>query len=391
MKKHKRIVFAGSRAQRPGRGGQIWVFLQYLLGLRRLGWDVLCLDALESESCADPDGRPLSAEALEDSWNVRYFRAVLRDFGLEDSFSLVCDGGTRFIGLPRAEVLERVRGAACLINVMGFLRDEEILAAARRRVFLDIDPGFGQLWRQLGLADVFAGHDDYVTVGQNVGRPGCDVPDCGIDWIASLPPVVLERWPQCPPNPSGPFTSVASWRGAFGPVEYQGRTYGLRVHEFRKFFPLPGRTGEPFEIALDIHPDETPDLQQLRANGWRLVDPASVAGTPQDYQEFIRRSKAEFQVAKNMYVDTHSGWFSERTACYLASGRPALLQDTGLRDRFPGQEGLVFFSDLDEAAEGARRICRDYEKHATAARRIAEEHFDSDKVLTRLLNKLGIS
>jgi hypothetical protein len=147
------IAFAGSRAQRPGRGGQMWVFLQYLLGLRRLGYDVLYLDALESDSYVDEQGR---ACPLEESWAVSYMRQVMAVFELQNSYSLLCDGGKRHIGLSRSEVVDRVRGAECLINVMGFLRDEEILAAARRKVFLDIDPGFGQMWRELGLADIFA-------------------------------------------------------------------------------------------------------------------------------------------------------------------------------------------------------------------------------------------
>ncbi|HEY3395233.1 MAG TPA: hypothetical protein VGK58_21205 [Lacipirellulaceae bacterium] len=382
------IILAGSRAQRPGRGGQFWVFLQYLLGFRRLGYDVLYLDALEPDSYVDE--QRLSCP-LEESWSVRYFRKVMAEFDLHNSYSLLCDGGTRSIGLSRREVIDRVRRASCLINVMGFLRDEEILAAARRRAFLDIDPGFGQMWRELGLADIFTGHDAYVSVGANVGRPECTVPTCGLRWIATVPPVVLEQWPQCAPRDDGKFTSIITWRGIFGPIEYQGTTYGLRVHEFRKFMELPSRTPQAFELALDIHPDETQDLSLLEQNGWRLVDPSTVAGTPHDYQAYIQSSKAEFGVAKNMYVKTRGGWISDRTVCYLASGKPALVQDTGIRELYPAREGLVMFSNMDEAVEGVERICRDYDAHCRAARRVAEEHFDSDKVLSRLLRELDVA
>jgi hypothetical protein len=380
------IIFAGSRAQRPGRGGQMWVFLQYLLGFRRLGWDVLYLDALEPARCVNEEGGRC---ALEDSWNVRYFRDVMKQFGLENHFALACDKGRRFIGLSRQQVLDRVKVSECLINVMGFLKDEEILHAARHKVFLDIDPGFGQMWRALGLSDVFAGHDAYCTVGMNVGRPECAVPTCGIRWITTPPPVVLDQWPHCNTQHAGRFTSVATWRGIYGPVEYQGQTYGLRVHEFRKFVDLPRRTRERFELALDIHPDETRDLAQLRENQWQLVDPAAVVRTPNDYRTYIEQSKAEFGVAKNMYVQTRSGWISDRTVCYLASGRPALVQDTGIRGHFP-DEGLLTFSTVEEAAEGVERIGADYERQARAARRVAQEHFDSDKVLGRLLERLGV-
>jgi hypothetical protein len=381
------IAFAGSRAQRPGRGGQFWVFLQYLLGFRRLGYDVLYVDALEADSFVDEQGL---ACPLEESWAVRYMRQVMSAFELQNSYSLLFDGGARHIGLSRNEVVDRVRGAECLINVMGFLRDKEILAAARRKIFLDIDPGFGQMWRELGLADIFAGHDAYVTVGTNVGRSGCTVPTCDLNWISTLPPVVLDKWPMIAPQEGGQFTSVVTWRGVFGPIEFQGSSYGLRVHEFRKFIELPRRTAQPFELALDIHPSETADLAALTQNGWQLVDPASVTRTPHDYQTYIQASKAEFGVAKNLYVKTRGGWISDRTVCYLASGKPVLIQDTGIRELLPVGEGVLLFSNFDEAADGVEKICRDYDEHCQSARQVAEQYFDSDKVLSRLLMNLGI-
>src|SRR5204862_2031321 len=171
-------------------------------------------------------------------------------------FSLSYDGGKEVVGLPRTAVLEMARRSALLINVMGFLSDPDVLAAVPRRVFLDIDPGFGQMWRELGQADVFAGHDAFVTIGRNIGRPGCDVPTCGLNWIATPPPVVLEHWPVASPSARGAlFTSIVSWRGAFAPVQYRGTTFGLRAHEFRRFVELPRRRAQPFQLALDIHPD----------------------------------------------------------------------------------------------------------------------------------------
>ena len=142
---------------------------------------------------------------------------------------------------------------------MGYLRDEEILGCASRRIFLDIDPGFGQFWNELGLHRPFAGYDTYVTIGLNIGRPDCTVPTCGLDWIVTPQPVVLEWWPPSD-VPGESFTTIASWRGAYGPVEFQGKSYGLRVHQFRRFVDLPGLTGRPFELALAIHSvrDERP-------------------------------------------------------------------------------------------------------------------------------------
>jgi len=246
------------------------------------------------------------------------------------------------------------------------------------------------MWRELGLADIFAGHDAYVTVGSSVSRPDCNVPTCDLNWIPTVPPVVLDEWPMIAPQDGGEFTSVVTWRGIFGPIEFQGSTYGLRVHEFRKFIELPQRTQQSFELALDIHPSETADLAALKCNGWQLVEPETVTRTPHDYQKYIQNSKAEFGVAKSLYVKTHGGWISDRTVCYLASGKPVLIQDTGIRELLPIGEGVLLFSNFEEAAGGVERICRDYAAHCQAARRVAEEHFDSDKVLPRLLMNLGI-
>ena len=385
---HGTIVIAGSVAQKPRHGGHAWVFLQYLLGFRRLGWDVLFLDQLAPASCVDAAGRPC---APEEAPGLGYLRDLLGRFGLGEAFSVVYNRGERFLGRSRREVLERTRGAAFLLNVMGFLDQEEVLAAAPRRVFLDIDPGFGQMWRELGLHDPFRGHDDFVTIGENVGRPGCEVPTCGLTWVTTPQPVVLDYWPVRAGAGDGAFTSVASWRGAYGPLEYRGQTYGLRVHEFRRFAPVPRRSGEKFELALDIHPSEEKDLALLKANGWSLADPKTVAGDPWAYQEYVRGSRAEFMVAKSMYVQTNSGWFSDRSICYLASGRPVVAQDTGLRQLYPAGEGLLTFSTLEEAVEQVGKVARDYGRQARAARALAERCFDSDKVLSRLLGTLGIN
>ncbi len=381
-----RALVAGSLGQRPGAGGHAWVFLQYLLGLRRLGWNVLFVDRLEPEMCFDASG---NLTTVEGSVNLRYLADVMDEFGLADAFAILHDRDDQSLGRSRAEVLHHARGAL-LVNVMGFLDDDEILSAAGRRVFLDIDPGFGQMWRELGLADVFGQHDHYVTIGESIGGSDCTIPTCGIDWITTRPPVVLDQWPFQPAPRSSSVTSIASWRGPFGPIDYEGRTYGLRVHEFRKFMELPRRTGQSFELALDIHESDAKDLAALVHNGWGLVDPRRVAGEPASYRDFIQRSRTELMVAKNMYVQTNSGWFSDRSVCYLASGRPVVAQDTGWTENYQSGKGLLSFSTLDEAAAALEDLGADYEVHCRAARLAAEEHFDSDKVLTRLLADIGV-
>ena len=381
------IVFAGSVAQKPCHGGHTWVFLQYLLGFKRLGWDVLFLDRLEPQMCVDEGGAPCP---VDDSANLRYLREVMASFSLDDAYAVAVDSGERYIGLSREQVRTRVADAATFINVMGFFSDPDVLAAARQRVFLDIDPGFGQMWRELGWHDPYGGYDRFVSVGERIGEPGCPVPTCGLTWIPTRQPIVLEHWPAAAPSPSGAFTSIGAWRGPFAPIEYRGKRYALRAHEFRKFLSLPRLTAEPFEVALDIHAADGEDLKRLAEHGWHLADPRHVAGDPLAYRAYIARSKAEFMVAKNMYVETQSGWFSDRSICYLASGKPVLAQDTGLGGLYPIGEGLLTFRTLEDAVAGVAEICAHYERHARAARHIAETCFDSDAVLGRLIEMLGV-
>jgi hypothetical protein len=381
------IVIAGSVAQMPRHGGLTWVFLQYLLGFQRLGFDVLFVDRLEPGMCVDPAGDPVPFRSSE---NLRYLERVMERFGLAGRWSVFFDGGRDVAGLKRREVVESTRRSALILNVMGYLEDEDVLAAAPLRVFLDIDPGFGQMWAELGLARPFDGHDRHVTVGGHVGDAGCVIPTCGLDWLPTLPPVELSEWPATGGGDSR-FTSVASWRGPFGPIEYEGRTYGLRVHELRRFAELPARTSASFELALEIDDADAADRDNLERLGWVLADPRAAAGDPWRYRSYVQGSSAELMIAKNLYVDTRSGWFSDRSSCYLASGRPVLAQDTGIRDLLPCGDGLVTFSTLDEAAAGAEEIIRGYERHSRAARELAEEHLAAGRVLPRLLDELGVA
>ena len=365
-----RILVGGALAQRPGRGGHAWALLQYVLGLRDLGWDVLFVDRLEP--------------SLPGAAQLRWLHDVMEGAGLEGRWSLLHDGEA--YGVSREAVLEHARDADLLLNVMGYIDDPDVLAAVPLRVFVDIDPGFPQMWRELGLADPFAGHDAFVTVGENVGDPGCAVPTCGLDWVTTPQPVALSAWGPSPVPAAAPFTSVVSWRGPYGPVDFEGETYGLRVHQFRRFAGLPAQTGEAFALALDIDPADAPDKARLRQGGWRLADPVAVAGDLWRYREFVRGSRAELMVAKDMYVRARCGWFSDRSICYLASGRAVVAQDTGLGDL---GEGVLWFSDPDEAADAVARVSADPQRHGLAARELARDRFAAERVLGRLLDRLG--
>lgn len=368
------IVVAGSIAQQPAHAGHTWVFLQYLLGFRRLGFDVLFVDRLTRDMGAGARG-------------AHYLREVMKQFELEDAYCLLGEGTEVLAGIDRDEALERSRNSTSLVNVNGFLRDPDFLAVVPRRVYLDIDPGFGQMWKELGLHNPFTNHEIFVTIAEKIGRPGCRVPTCGLEWITTRPPLVLDLWRVSTAHGDA-FTSVGTWRGPFDAIEFDGTSFGLRAHEFRKFFELPRLTGERFELALDIDDAEVSDLDLLHRTGWRLLKPEAVASSPEDYQDFVGHSKAELMVAKNMYVETRGGWFSDRSACYLASGRPVVAEDTGLVGLYPLGEGLLTFNTVEEAAEGVASVSSNYARHSRAARELAEAEFDSDKVLSALLERV---
>lgn len=375
------IAVSGGLAQRPGRGGHAWVFLTWLLGLRRLGHRVVFVDRLEADWIGEPvDGSP----------HARWLAEVMERHGLGEDWALLHDGGRRTLGLARDALADRLDDAALLVNVMGYLDDPDLRARPARRAYLDIDPGWPQMWRELGLHDGLAGHDAHVTVGLNVGREDCGVPTCGLDWIPTPPPVLLDAWPAAPaPADEGAFTSVATWRGRNDPVDWRGERYGVRAHAFRTLAPLPRETGAPFRLALDIDAADAADRTLLEDHGWELEDPLAVAGDPDAYRDFVRGSGAELNVAKDLYARTRSGWFSDRSAAYLASGRPVLALDTGFP---PGPDGgLLTFASAEQARAGVAAIRRDPAGHAQAARALAAERFDSDRVLGALLERLEVA
>ncbi|MFP5389595.1 MAG: hypothetical protein ACLGG5_09905 [Thermoleophilia bacterium] len=380
------LPVAASIAQRPGYGGHAWAFFQYAVGLRQLGYEPILIDRLSAGMTAGAD-EISSAPARHTA--IEWFRQVTEFAGLAGSSSLLLEDGET-IGLTRSEVGEAIAAAPCLLNLMGFLTDPDLLDRAETLVFVDVDPGFPQLWRELGLADLFAGHHRFVSVGANLGHADCGVPTCGLEWIAIRPPVALDLW-QCAPAASRVFRGVGSWRGPYGPIEHRGRTLGLRVHEFRKFAALPRRVDAECELALDIDPADSPDMETMRANEWRLADPAVAAGSPSAYRDFVQSSGAEIAIAKNIYVDTNSGWFSDRSACFLASGRPVLAQDTGFAASLPTGEGLLAFGTLEEAVAGAEEILGDWPRHSRAARALSEETFDAKKVLGEMLSQVGVA
>ncbi|MBS1880853.1 MAG: hypothetical protein JST31_15185 [Actinobacteria bacterium] len=372
-------LLAGAVASKPLNGGEAWVRLNWLLGLRRLGWEVFFVECLAAP--LDPIGRA-------------HLDAVMAEHGLGDRWALLDQRGGSVAGLSAAEVEAVAAEAEVLFNHSGNLGPGPLREAPRRRVYVDLDPAYTQVWdADPALAFSVAGHDRHVTVGLGVGRDGCRLPSGGVEWVPTLPPVVLEHWPAAPASRAAPlrFTTVATWRGPYGRLPLAGGLAGGKHHEFRRLLDLPGAvSGAAFELAVDIHPGDGADLEALLDAGWTVVSPREVASTPAAFAAYLRGSGAEFSVAQGAYVDSRCGWFSDRTAAYLASGRPALVQATGVDRELPVGEGLLNFTDRAGAAEAARRIVADPAGHAEAARALAEEHLDSDLVLGRLLERLDL-
>jgi hypothetical protein len=366
----------------PNQGGIAWVMLHFFLGLRRLGHDVFFFEQCDA-SHLRPSGVP-----LERSENASYFKGVTSRFGFEPDSCLWLAGTKETIGRDYDEVLAIARNADLLVNISGVLKEEELLEQVSTRVLVDLDPAFSQLWHEEGIDMGFSNHTHHVTVGQAIGTPDCPIPTGGISWIPTLQPVVLDLWSRSSRVTEDAFTTVANWRG-YGSAMYEGVHYGQKAHSLRKFISLPKDTGERFLLAMAIDPGEEKDVEALAENGWEIVDPMTVAKGPADYQSFVQGSRAEFGIAKSGYVASRCGWFSDRSACYLASGRPVLAQDTGFSRFLPTGEGLFAFETTEDIGAAIAELNQHYERHADAARGLAEEYFDSDKVLARMLESIG--
>jgi len=365
----------------PYQGGATWAVLQYVLGLLDLGHDVFFVEPL-----------PAAQATREPDWqtgrSANYFHAVIEQFQLGSRAALLLAGTSQTVGLPYEQLLEIAGRADVLLNISGMLTDERLLSPIPTRVYLDLDPAFIQCWHDQEIDMRFAAHNHFVTVGLALGSSACPVPTCGRNWITTCQPVVLSHWPVVSSAPRWGLTTVGNWRG-YGSVEHQGMAYGQKAHSWRNFFTLPQRVKLACQPALAIHPGETADVAALQANAWQIVDPHSHTGTPDDYRKFIGDSTAELGIAKSGYVLSRSGWFSDRSACYLASGRPVIAQDTGFANYLPTGRGLLAFNTLDQVVAAVESVQADYGGHCRAAREIAEQHFDSRRVLPRLLQAVG--
>jgi hypothetical protein len=389
-----RIVLANSSLARYPQGGGHWsVRLQYLLGLRDLGHDVFLLETLSS------GGDPTADEGL-----IGALFSRLRQYGLDDRcVVLLHKDGDRPLdfasatvhGRTRPEAEEILRGADLLWNDCCCL-SQPMLSMFRRRVLIDLDPGHLQValhYLQTRSPEAISwersvyDHDAYLSVGRKLHAPDCDVPTLGVTWHAFTPFVYLPLWEVRPdPGARAPFSSVTHWTWG-RELYWRDRALSTSKRDaYLRYIDLPRRASRPFELAAHIHPqDETGDHELLRGNGWRLVLPWEVAGSPSDYQRYIAGSRAEISCPKPVFRELNTGWFSDRSVCYLASGRPVLAEDTGFTDYLPAGKGLLAFRDMAGAVAGVTEIDSNYGQHARAARALAEEYFDSRRCLAAML------
>ena len=371
-------------------GGVVWDYGQYLVGLERLGFDVYYLEDTGSETYDPRSGH----YGPDPSYGAEFLRDALPL--LSDSMTgryhlRAVDGSSH--GLSANDMKNVVAEADVFLNVSGgaLLRDDYM--SSRSKILIDTDPGWNHFvnyprWDAGGGWPDTHGwreHDHFFTYAESMGQEGCKLPSLGIDWRPTRPPVALDMW--TPSNDGRSWTTVMTWNNFRQPIEYEGATYGTKELEFDRIESIPAHTSARFEVAVG---GSEPPVERWRELGWTVSSSEEVSRTATDYRAFVERSRGEFSVAKNVYVATGSGWFSCRSACYLAAGAPVVLQDTGFSRHLPTGEGLLEFVDLEGAIGAIEKVEADHPSHSAAARSLAVEHLDARKVVGRILDEAGV-
>ena len=387
-----RVIVTGLIATYPV-GGVAWDYVQYVHGLAALGDDVTYLEDT-GQWVYSPATQTFTDDCRE---NVAHLRRVLRrrDGGTVP-FAFRDPRGTLH-GMDEGELMRCCRDAELFLNVSGacWLRDQ--YRGRGVAAYVDTDPGYSQAKlaaADAGTADehvrysaaMIRRHDVFFSFAESIGRPECTIPTAGITWNPTRHPIVLADWPLRDPPAGGAYTTVMSWKVDVTPPAVDGRVYGGKNVEFAKIRGLPARTTAALEIAMA----GAAPVAELRAAGWRVIDARDVSATPEAYREYLAASRGELSIAKEAYVATRSGWFSTRSASYLATGRPVIVQDTGLSAHYPIGEAIVPFRDVDEAAAGLAAVEQKYRRHCAAAREVAAGAFDAGTVLRRLLADAGL-
>lgn len=357
-------------------GGHQWVFLNWALGLRAIGCEVIWLEAIRPTSLLQQAQAAL--EALKNR---------LAPYGLGDSIALYSSSTA---GLPQPFTascldIEAAVGADLLLNFRyGML--PEVVARFRRSALIDIDPGLLQLWINAGKLRP-GPHDAYFTTGETVGQPGAQFPDCGLPWQYTSPCVALDWWPTYHAQEGAPYTTVSHWNMGEGMDDGAESYSNDKRTGFLPFLDLPRHTNHKLELALCLATDEDHERKILCDRGWHVRNAWEVACTPTDYQRYIQNSRGEFSCVKPSCVRLQNAWISDRTLCYLASGKPAVVEHTGPSRILPDASGLLRFRDLQEAAWMLEAVEAEYDRHCCIARALAEEYFDAAKVVKSVLER----
>jgi hypothetical protein len=389
--KRKRIVVMGFMGSVP-IAGVIWQHIHYIVGLQRLGHDVYYVE--------DSARLPYNPQTFEVNNDFDYAAQLLQrtarefDFHRRWAFCARYLKGNPTAGLPLNRIRQLYREADAVLNICGAQELNEDLRAARRLIYVESDPGVEQIKvdkRVRSTIDYLTRHNALFTFGENVGTERFPVPTHGFKWLPTRQPVVTDLWKaNRSPARAAVFTSVANWStSGLKDITWRGEKYlWSKSREFVRFVALPKRAGEPFELATEIKDAKT--RAKFLRNGWLLRSPLQLSVDYWSYRDYIRRSKGEFTVAKDQYVRLNTGWFSDRSACYLAAGRPVILQETGFTANYGNTAGLFGFRSLGEIVQAVRMINRDYARHSRAARQLARNLFEAEVVLKSLLDCAGL-
>jgi hypothetical protein len=386
MVKRGRVVLLHFVAQMP-LAGIAWQALQYLVGLERLGYEAWYVE----NHGANPYDPRANSVMMDCAYNVDYLKRIMERFGLGERWAYWDAINDVYRGLSRERVASLLKESDALINLCGAtrLRDEHM--ACPVRIMVDTDPVYEQI--KYAKADPAArayldAHTHFFTYGENVGGPGWIVPLCGIPWQPTRPPVVLDLWPEVAGAPDC-FSTIATWENKGKDIEFDGHNYVWSKHvNFMRFLDLPQRAHQCFTMAM-LPP--TPEVETLvTGKGWQIVDPRPISADIDSYRNFISGSRGEFTVAKDIYVRPKSGWFSDRSVCYLASGRPVVTMATEFSRFYPVGDGLFDYTDSAGALAAIAAIAGDYPRHAKAARRLAAEFFASDRVVGTMMHQAGL-
>ena len=389
--KRKRIIVMGFMGSMP-IAGVIWQHIHYIVGLQRLGHEVYFIE--------DSARLPYNPDTFEITDEFDYASEILarmaKDFGFENRWSYCARYLPRHptAGLPLKKIRQLYRDADAILNICGTQEFNDDLLKSDRILYVESDPGVEQIKIDKGVSstiDYLARHHALFTFGENVGTKNFPVPIHGLKWLPTRQPVVTDLWKtNRSPARAAVFTSVANWStSGLKDIEWRGEKYlWSKSREFLRFVAAPKRAGETFELATDIKDDKT--REKFVRNGWRFRSPLDLSADYWLYRDYIQKSKGEFTVAKDQYVRLNTGWFSDRSVCYLAAGRPVIIQETGFSKLYGGEGGLFAFESLGDIAEAVREINGDYAKHSRAARQIARENFEAEKVLNCLLQRAGV-